>query len=214
MAYEEGLTRLESRAGLAKGALWLFVAVAMATGSGETLEAMGAVDVAVDQSPLALAVGLAYVAFSLAFLASVVLVAMWIHRAHANLHEAGVDGLEFTPGWAVGWYFIPFANLFKPFQAMRELWAASHAETDRYGGEAPSELKWWWGAWISGNILSGAGARVLEMGEGEAGSTTAGNALGATSTALMILAAVLLARLIGRVTAAQRSGGIAATVFA
>jgi hypothetical protein len=24
----------------------------------------------------------------------------------------------FTPGWAVGWYFIPFANLWKPYQAM------------------------------------------------------------------------------------------------
>jgi hypothetical protein len=34
------------------------------------------------------------------------------------------------------------------------------------------------------------------------------------STVLIILAAVLLARVIGAITAAQRSGGIAATVFA
>jgi len=214
MAYEDGLAKLESRAKLAKAALWLFAAVAAAEAVGEMLEAMGAVDIAVDDGPLALAIGLAYVGFTLAFFGSVVVVAMWIHRGHANLHEAGVDGLEFTPGWAVGWYFIPFANLVKPFQAMRELWAASHAEDDRFGGETASEVKWWWGAWISGNILSGIGTRILLIGEGAPETTAIGNTLGAVSTALIILAAVLLARLIGAITAAQRSGGIAATVFA
>jgi hypothetical protein len=44
--------------------------------------------------------------------------------------------------------------------------------------------------------------------------TSVGNAIGAASTALIIVAAVLLTRLIGAITAAQRSGGIAATVFA
>ncbi len=214
MNYEDGLATLESRAKLAKAALWLFVAVAAATGAGELLEAVGAVDIMADTGPLALALGLLYIAFTVVFLGCVVVVATWLYRAHANLHDADVDGLEFTPGWAVGWYFIPFANLFKPFQAMRELWTASHAEVDKFGDEAPSEVKLWWGAWISGNIISSVSSRILLMGEGGASSTTVGNALGAASTALILVAAVLLTKLIDNVTAAQRGGVTAAAVFA
>lgn len=214
MTYEEGLATLEGRARLAKAALWAFVAVAVMTGVGEVLEATAIIDTTTGVDGLTLAVALTYIGFSAVFLICVVLVARWIHRAHANLRDAGVDGLEFTPGWAVGWYFIPFANLFKPFQAMRELWTASHAEVDRFGGEAPSEVKWWWGAWISGNILSSVSTRILLMGEGGANSLTIGNAIGAVSTALILFAAVLLIKLIDGVTSAQRGGVTAATVFA
>ena len=111
MQYDEGQAKLQSRARLATAMLWAFVAIAAISGFGEVLEATGTINVAVDASPLALAIGLAYLAFSLVFLASVIAVAMWIHRAHANLRDAGADGLEFTPGWAVGWYFIPFSFL-------------------------------------------------------------------------------------------------------
>ena len=214
MEYDAGLAKLEGRARFATAVLWLFVVVGALSVFGQALESIGMLDIAVDVSPLAVAVGLAYVAFFLVFVASVVVVAMWIHRAHANLADAGVDGLEFTPGWAVGWYFIPFANLFKPFQAMRELWAASHGERNQFDGPAPSEVRIWWTCWIAGNILSSLGDRIVLMGEGSPGSMTAGNALGATGTALIVLAAVLLVRLIRAVTQAQRGGATAAGVFA
>ena len=128
--------------------------------------------------------------------------------------EAGVDGLEFTPGWAVGWFFVPIANLFKPFQAMRELWTASHGEADRFGGEAPTEVKLWWGAWLVGNIASTVGTRIILMGEGEASSLVVGTALGGIGTVVIVLAAILLAKVIAGVTAAQRGGGTAVGVFA
>ncbi len=50
---------------------------------------------------------------------------VWQHRSQANLHAVPVRELEYTPGWAVGWWLIPFANLVKPFQTVRELWKAS-----------------------------------------------------------------------------------------
>ena len=214
MQYDQGLATLESRAKLATAVLWAFVAVAALTGLGEALEASGSLDIATDTGPLALAVGLAYVGFTLVFLVSVVVVAMWIHRAHANLRDAGADGLQFSPGWAVGWYFTPFANLVMPFQAMRELWTASHGEADRFGGEAPTEVKLWWGAWLVGNIASTVGTRIILMGEGEASSLVVGTALGGIGTVVIVLAAILLAKVIAGVTAAQRGGGTAVGVFA
>jgi len=60
----------------------------------------------------------------------------WLHKAHRNLRVLGATGLRFTPGWAVGWYFIPIAVLFRPFQAMSELWRASNPIA---GGGAPGD---------------------------------------------------------------------------
>src|SRR5687768_12102237 len=41
------------------------------------------------------------------FLLAVVPIAGWIYRAHANLREAGLDQLRYSPGWTVGSYFVP-----------------------------------------------------------------------------------------------------------
>ncbi len=78
---------------------------------------------------------------------------VWQHRAQANAIELAGGGLQFTPGWAVGWWFIPFANLVKPFQAIRELWKAS------YGGHAWRSLPtwrvigWWWALYLGANVI-------------------------------------------------------------
>jgi hypothetical protein len=212
MEYEEGLRRLQGRTKIASALIWAVIATGVLMAGGEVLEAFGYADTVEGEAPLDLAVGVSYVLFLLALLGSVVAVAMWIHRAHANLREAGVDGLEFTPGWAVGWYFVPFANLVKPFQAMRELWTASHSEYDAFGAVAPAEIKVWWGCWIVGNILSNASARVTA----EAGPTglMVGNLVGAAGTVLTVAAAVLLLKIIQTVYAAQRGGATARQVFA
>lgn len=214
MTFEEGLVKLVGRARLATIGLWAFAAVAALTVAGELLELGGVVSLATDQGALALTVALIYLAYTVMFIASAVLVGMWIYRAHANLREGGADGLEFTPGWAVGWYFVPFANLVKPFQAMRELWTTSHAEVDRFGGEAPSEVKTWWGAWIVGNILNSISVRIQLMGGGEGSSATVSTAIGLVAGLATIAAAVLLLKIIASVTAAQRGGLAASAVFA
>ena len=130
---------------------------------GQLLEAMGLANTLYGEGPLDLLVGLSYVLFLLSLVVSIVVVSMWIYRAHANLRDAGIDGLEFTPGWAVGWYFIPFANLFKPFQAMREIFHASDP-TASAGGWAsrptPPLLGWWWAAWLASNFLSNVMLRL------------------------------------------------------
>jgi hypothetical protein len=212
--YDEGQAKLDARAKVARIALWVFVAVNVLTAIGEVLEATGTINLDTDISPLVMAVALTYVSYSLVFIVCVVIVAMWIHRAHTNLREAGVDGLEFTPGWAVGWYFIPFANLFKPYQAMRELWNASHSEDNSFASEAPSEVKVWWGCWIVGNILSSVSSRIILMGEGDPSSVAIGSTLGLISDVPIILAALYLMKIVEQVTQAQRAGGAAAGVFA
>lgn len=85
-------------------------------------------------------------------LACWILVGRWIYRVSANAHALSSE-MEISPGWAVGWYFVPIANLFKPYQAMKEVWYASH-----WGGEGEGAglLPWWWGLWLVSSFLGRA----------------------------------------------------------
>jgi Domain of unknown function (DUF4328) len=49
----------------------------------------------------------------------------WIYRAYKNIKGFGAEGLRFSPGWAVGYYFIPILSLIRPVQVMGEIWRAS-----------------------------------------------------------------------------------------
>ena len=72
---------------------------------------------------------------------------VWIYRSYKTLRQFYQPGdIRFTPGWAVGWFFIPIASLFKPYQVMRELFnksqPADETQRFRHGGTATA---WWWG---------------------------------------------------------------------
>ena len=80
----------------------------------------------------------------------------WIYRANKNLHVLSSQPMRFGPGWSVGWYFIPIANLFKPYQAMKEIWTVAHGGTPSGG----SILGWWWFLWIVSNVLTRLSMRL------------------------------------------------------
>ena len=61
-----------------------------------------------------------------AYIATVVAWCFWKHRCHRNLPALGAIHLQFTPRSAVGFYFLPIFNLFRPYQAMREIRGASN----------------------------------------------------------------------------------------
>jgi heme/copper-type cytochrome/quinol oxidase subunit 2 len=81
---------------------------------------------------------------------------IWQHRAHANLRALGVGELKYSPGWAVGWWFIPFANVVMPFLTMRELWKANDPEAgsiDWVARRATPILGLWWAGRLVTQIL-------------------------------------------------------------
>jgi len=96
--------------------------------------------------------GLVMVAGMIAFL-------VWIHRARSNLPTLGIEDARWSPGWAVGWWFVPIMNMFRPFQVVKEIWKASGVEArpDSWRDvSTPALLGWWWAlfllGWITGNI--------------------------------------------------------------
>ena len=76
----------------------------------------------------------------------------WIVRAHKNLRAFGIQRLTYTPGWAFGWFFIPILNLVRPFQAMKELWQASHAGAEWSKSSSTKTVNSWWCLWILSSV--------------------------------------------------------------
>ena len=97
-----------------------------------------------------------------AFLASVILVGRWIYRTNANAHSFSED-VSIKPGWSVGWFFVQFANLVKPYESMKDVWAVSHQAAAHYEDLESPLVRWWWGLWIATNIASGISMRLSGM---------------------------------------------------
>ena len=93
----------------------------------------------------------------LVLLACFALVGRWIYRASANAHAVGAE-MSITPGWAVGWYFVPIANLAMPYQAMRETWDSSHESAALEEERDTFLLPLWWGLWLVTNLVSNVSA--------------------------------------------------------
>jgi hypothetical protein len=139
--------------------------------------------------------GLALLALPL-WLGSTVLFFTWVYRAKANTAALGAAHLHFTPGWAVGWYFIPIANFWKPYLAMKELWQASHAPGAWHETAIGGLLPRWWTLWLL-SLLSSPVVIYTSFQTGTVATEITNSLAGVASTLVdlgLSLAAIALTR--------------------
>ena len=77
----------------------------------------------------------------------------WKYCANLNSRGFGAWDMRFTPGWSVGFYFIPFLNLVRPYQAMKEIWQISHDPDNWQLVPGASLLGWWWALWLTSGFV-------------------------------------------------------------
>jgi hypothetical protein len=80
--------------------------------------------------------------------------AKWIYRANLNCRGFGAN-LTYSPGGAIGCYFIPFANLVFPYEAMQEIWKASCNPADWKSERGSYLIGCWWAFWLLHSFLGG-----------------------------------------------------------
>lgn len=153
--------------------------------------------------PLGFGLDLAALVFIVVFLISyifcVVMTCRWTFRAMKNLTLVGLAGTT-SPGWAVGWYFIPFANLWMPFKATQDIWHGS------LGGDTSTRLLGvWWALWIIANIVSNGANRVFGL-EPELNVLRLSLGIDAVTSLMLAVAAFALGRIVVRVADAQDGG--------
>jgi uncharacterized protein DUF4328 len=93
---------------------------------------------------------------------------LWFWRSHRNLGALGAEGLDFTSGWAIGWWLIPLACLWMPYRAAMEIWKASDPRSDRTTSadsrlrlDSSLLIRLWWAAWLVSVVLSNVTAFVV-----------------------------------------------------
>ena len=125
---------------------------------------------------------------------------MWLYRASKNLASLGVDQW-FSPGWAVGWWFVPIANLWQPFRAISEIWKGSHPD----GASRPPMLWVWWIAFLVSGWIGNLSFRIFVGNlDGESiDDLILGDRLYIASEVLSIPAAILLFWVVWQITKNQ-----------
>jgi hypothetical protein len=73
-------------------------------------------------------VGFGYLAI---FVLCVIFSGVWIYRASWNAREIQPNDARITPGWAVGWFFVPIMSFWKPYQAIVQTGNSSEDPTGR-----------------------------------------------------------------------------------
>jgi hypothetical protein len=134
--------------------------------------------------------------------ATIIVFARWIYVVNANKRSLGATGLEFTPGWAVGWFFVPIANLWKPYQAMKEVWQVSADPFMwrlQYRGAI---LPWWWFLWLADNILGQASFR-FSLAAKTMTDVIAASMAATVANGVSVAATVVAMSLVGRIARMQ-----------
>jgi hypothetical protein len=132
----------------------------------------------------------------------------WFAPAYRNLPSLGAPNLRFTPGWAIGAWFVPVLNLWRPKQIANDIWRGSDPE-------APAELSAtlqqrpvagivtaWWVVWL---VSSGVGrfGRGAWFDNGSVESLRSVAVFDAVGLVIEIVAALLTIAVVRRVTAMQ-----------
>ena len=138
------------------------------------------------------------------YIATIVFFLMWMYRSYENLPAFGVPraSIAYSSGWAVGSFFVPIVSLFIPYQAMRELWRKSVANSGTMFSllSPPAAFPIWWAFWLLSNI---AGNIYLRLSFNEQLSSEADALFGAVTSALSIVAAIFAIMVVGEIDQQQ-----------
>jgi hypothetical protein len=120
----------------------------------------------------------------LAGLVLFILLLVWGSQAYRSLGRSGAEGRSWSPGWAVGGWFIPLAGAIIPRLVLSEVERIAHPDS----GPPPVGERWrrqpllgiglaWWFLLIAAGVVAGVGigvigAGTLVVGEGADAVTT------------------------------------------
>ena len=99
----------------------------------------------------------------LIYVSTVIFFCVWLYRAADNLVAFNPwNRTDYSPGWAVGSFFIPFVNLVVPYRAVREVWQKSATPDDLLLSTPgpPATFPIWWLFWLLASFAGNISMRV------------------------------------------------------
>jgi Domain of unknown function (DUF4328) len=153
----------------------------------------------------------------ISYICTIVFFLMWLNRSYRNLESFNIQGLTATPGWAVGYWFLPILSLFKPLQIVNEVWHGSNSENleKGYGFSDTSTTSlhgFWWGTWLISGILGQISFR-LEINAENPGLNQIAYLIASLTSVFSIIAGFLLITIVQQTTERQEIFGQNQPVF-
>ena len=139
----------------------------------------------------------------LSYIACVVMWCVWTNRIQKNAWTLNARYMSTTPGWAVGWYFIPIAHLWKPYQAIREAWDVSASPASPTPSLRAPILGWWWAIWIISNIVSNITMRVSLHAGDDAAQLAISSYIECVDSAVNLVSIFVAVHFVSRLTGMQ-----------
>jgi|SoiMethySBSTD1v2_1073268.scaffolds.fasta_scaffold489163_2 uncharacterized protein DUF4328 len=141
------------------------------------------------------------------FIAAAVVFLFWQHRAYKNLPTLGVPRPDFSSGWVIGSWFVPFLNLFRPYEIVKYIHNKSdpdtvNVEVGHYDAGGNLTLKAWWGFWIATAIVGRFSDRIYRRAENLDDHVAAGW-VGIFVSGLTLVAACLAIAVVRDITSRQ-----------
>jgi hypothetical protein len=150
------------------------------------------------------------------FLIAVIAFCMWIHRATSNGPALGGSQLRFTSGWAVGWFFVPIANLIRPYQAVSEVWRTSDPQVGLTTAEQRATMKVsplvgaWWILFVVAGFIS---RFVFLNGHNDTADSLRSSAIAdIVGSSVLIVAGFLAVALVGAIDTRQMEKHLGAQI--
>lgn len=125
---------------------------------------------------------------------------IWLNRCAKNAHALAGRQLRNTPGMMVGYYFIPFANLWVPYPDMKEIWSVT-MDYRKDSVTSHSIVSWWWGTWIGGGVLVGFLSGFIAVAMRGNVIALVGSAI--LSSVVQVVAGLLIFQIITRISERQ-----------
>ena len=141
------------------------------------------------------------------FVTDTILFCMWIYRTASNNLALGAQGQEFTPGWAVGYMFIPVANLFMTYRSVLEVWSTSHDPSGQAAAPRPLPVLWWWITYLFSGLILYIASQVAGEPPRTFPDILHGNIMDIVGLAIRLVAAVLFMVIVWKVSRLQSMHG-------
>ncbi len=137
-----------------------------------------------------------------------VLLVIWLWRVAKNAEQLGRTGPRFGPGWTIGGWFIPIANLVIPVLVVQDLWRGSDPATPRGDplwrrASGSTLVGFWWAFHVLALMRFAAGDEADTRVELEDLRTN--DTIAAIGMVLAVVAAILLIQVVRRLAQRQET---------
>jgi Domain of unknown function (DUF4328) len=136
------------------------------------------------------------------FVTTAIVFIVWQWSTAKNAGSLGRTAARYGPGWSIGSWFIPLANLVMPVQIMQDLWRSTDPRSsadDWRNGPRSVLVGWWWGAFLVASLIS----RTISEHGSSLAALQAADTRASLSAVVAAIAAILAIGVVRRITARQ-----------